>query len=97
PVLSQALVRHALSHAIDKETIFRDIQKGRGLLATGPVPPGVRGYVQRPQQYPYDVRRAKELLKQAGHENLELELWYREEPLNAEIAHALKASLKEAG
>lgn len=97
PMLADPKVRHALSHAIDRDTIFRDIQKSRGVPANGPVPPGINGYEQRPPRFGYDADAARRLLKEAGQSGLALELWYREEPLNAEIAHAVKGNLETAG
>jgi ABC-type transport system substrate-binding protein len=95
--LDDVRVRQALSHAIDRDLIFRHIQKGRGVVAGGPVPPGIEGHVSPPPAYPYDVRKARALLKVAGHAALPLELYYREEPLNGEIAQAVKAALEDAG
>ncbi len=97
PALADVGVRQALSHAVDREMIFRDIQKGRGVVAAGPVPPGIEGYRQTAPAYPYDPARARELLAGAGHPGLGLELYYREEPLNDEIAQALKTMLEAAG
>lgn len=95
--LDDVRVRAAVSHAIDREMIFRDLQKGRGVIAGGPVPPGIDGYVAPAPEYPYDPDKARELLAQAGHRELALEFVYREEPLNAEIASAVKDMLAQVG
>ncbi len=95
--LDDVRVRRALSHAIDNELIFRDIQKGRGVVAGGPVPPGIAGYAAPPPAFPYDPKKAREILKQAGQASIELDLYYREEPLNGEIAQAVKAMLEAVG
>jgi len=97
PELGDVRVRQAITRAIDKDVIFRDIQKGRGVVAAGPVPPGIAGYQQRSQPFGYDIAKAKTLLKEAGKSGLELDLYYREEPLNAEIAQAVKSMLTAAG
>jgi len=95
--LNDLRVRQAVSHAIDKTMIFRDIQKGRGVIATGPVPPGINAYVNPPEDYPYDPSRARQLLAKAGAQGTKLQLYYREEPLNAEIAQAVKDNLDAVG
>ncbi len=95
--LDDLRVRQALSHAIDRELIFRDIQKSRGVVAGGPVPPGIAGYVAPEPAYPYDPTKAAALLTEAGQTGLHLDLYYREEALNGEIAQAVKAMLEAAG
>jgi peptide/nickel transport system substrate-binding protein len=60
------LVRRALNHAIDRETIMRTIEGGLGIVADSMVPPWMPGYNGRAPKYPYNPQRAKELLQQAG-------------------------------
>jgi peptide/nickel transport system substrate-binding protein/oligopeptide transport system substrate-binding protein len=95
--LDDVRVRAAISHGINREIIFRDIQKGRGVIAGGPVPPGIDGYVAPAPEYPFDPEKARVLLAQAGQQALKLTLVYREEPLNAEIAQAVKENLAGVG
>lgn len=95
--LDDQRVRAALAHAIDRETLFRDIQKGRGVLAGGPVPPGIPGYTAPAPAHPYSPDRARALLAETGHPRLALSLVYREEPLTAEIAQAIKENLAAVG
>jgi len=69
PALSKKEVRHAFAHAIDRERIIRDIQRGyaeptESMLA--------KGHWARPDNlpsYPYDPAKAKQLLAQAGYPN----------------------------
>jgi peptide/nickel transport system substrate-binding protein len=60
------LVRRALNHAIDRETIMRTIEGGLGIVADSMLPPWMPGYSRRAPKYAYDPQQAKELLKQAG-------------------------------
>jgi peptide/nickel transport system substrate-binding protein len=60
------LVRRALNHAIDRETIMRVIQGGLGVVAESMLPPWMAGYNPRVPKYPYDPARAKALLSEAG-------------------------------
>jgi ABC-type transport system substrate-binding protein len=59
-------LRQALASAFDVERWVR-FQKGRVVPASGPLPPGIRGYVERPSQFPYDLGRAAALLAEAGY------------------------------
>jgi ABC-type transport system substrate-binding protein len=60
------LLRQALCYAFN-ETQFNDFFNGRITRPTGPLPPGVAGYVPRAQPYPLDLPRAKKLLAEAGY------------------------------
>jgi peptide/nickel transport system substrate-binding protein len=59
-------VRQAISYAIDKGEIIDGVLLGLGRVATGPFPPESWAYNPNVKSYPYDPRRAKELLSQAG-------------------------------
>jgi len=62
-------LRQALSLAFDNKTYMHIFHNDRGLLAQGPIPPGIEGYdpgFKNPYQGP-DLERAKGLLKKAGY------------------------------
>ena len=69
PALAKKEVRHAFAHAIDRERIIRDIQRGYAeptetMLA--------KSHWARPENlpsYPYDLAKAKQLLAKAGYPN----------------------------
>ena len=65
--LADRLVRQALSHAVDRETIIEEPFLGRHVFARGILPPGTQGYNPKVVGYAYDPRRARELLAQAGY------------------------------
>jgi peptide/nickel transport system substrate-binding protein len=58
-------VRNAISHAIDRTVLIRDVLKGQAQEAVSPLPPGVTGHSVLPKKK-YDPTRSRELLKQAG-------------------------------
>jgi ABC-type transport system substrate-binding protein len=59
-------LRQALAFAFN-ETQFNNFFNGRTTRPTGPLPPGVAGYVPRAQPYPLDLPRAQKLLAEAGY------------------------------
>ncbi|MCF6317583.1 MAG: ABC transporter substrate-binding protein [Marinosulfonomonas sp.] len=68
PPFDNVLVRRAMNHAVDKESIVRDILQGTAVVSTGPLSPGY-GDMHNADvpQYPYDPDKARELLAEAGH------------------------------
>jgi peptide/nickel transport system substrate-binding protein len=66
PLFSDARVRMALSYAIDRESIVRNVLNGFGVIAHGPM--GVGSPYHDPDLMPveHDVRRSVELLEEAG-------------------------------
>jgi oligopeptide transport system substrate-binding protein len=60
-------LRKALAHALDKQVILDKFYNSRGLVAHGPIPPGIDGYdPQYENRLDYDLEKAKNLLAQAG-------------------------------
>jgi oligopeptide transport system substrate-binding protein len=59
-------LRQAMSCAFDTDTYIK-FYNGRVVRPSGPIPPGVAGYVDRPPPYPYDLARARKLLAEAGY------------------------------
>ena len=61
-------VRQAMNYAVDKEAINKGLYGGATTASQG-MPSVLWGYSKDTRPYPYDVNRAKELLKEAGHAN----------------------------
>jgi peptide/nickel transport system substrate-binding protein len=59
-------VRQALAHAIDKQELVDGVLLGLGQVATGPYKPGTWPYNPDVKRYPYDPKRARALLAEAG-------------------------------
>jgi len=60
--------RRALNHAIDRETIVRQVYAGRATPAWGPVSVANRLYYNSGvRRYPYDLALAQRLLEEAGY------------------------------
>ena len=59
-------VRQALSMAINKQAIIDAVFQGAGKVAKNPIPPTIWSYNDAVQDYPYDPKKARELLVEAG-------------------------------
>ena len=66
PILSDKMVRQALSHLVNKQQIIDTIYKGIGKPASGPIVPGMWAYSEDIPSYDYSPDKAKQLLDDAG-------------------------------
>jgi len=67
PILKDKRVRQALNYAVNKDAIIRDILKGTAIVARGPMSPVYGPYYEETlKTYPYDLEKARALLKEAG-------------------------------
>jgi peptide/nickel transport system substrate-binding protein len=66
PLFTDKRVRQAISYAINKEEIISGVLLGLGKPATGPYKPGTWAYNGNVKTYPYNPKKAKELLREAG-------------------------------
>ena len=97
------LVRLALNHAIDKQSLVDNFYQGLAAPAKNPIPPTLWGYDDTVEPYPYDPAKARELLAEAGYsEGFATELWtmpvprpYMPQP--DKIAQAIQADLEKVG
>src|SRR5256712_2981645 len=70
PILKDRRVRQALNYAVNKEAIIRDILRGTAIVSRGPISPAYGPYYEEnTARYPYDLEKARALLKEAGHAN----------------------------
>ncbi len=91
-------VRKAVSLAIDRNTIIKELLLGYARPVVSPIPPGLIGHTNLGQK-PYDPDRARAILKQAGHQNLSLDFVLMKDlyPKQLEIAQAVAAMLGDVG
>ena len=66
--LADARVRQAINHAVDKQQLIDTVWWGQGAKIGSHYPVGLKEYVDTNDMYPYDVEKAKALLKEAGYE-----------------------------
>jgi peptide/nickel transport system substrate-binding protein len=67
PPLDNPLVRQALSLAIDREMIVRELWRGRAIAANGPIVKGDAHYDPTLPPLPYDPKEARERLRKANY------------------------------
>lgn len=102
PKLADAKVRQALDLAIDKDALIKAVYAGAGTRAAGLLPPSQWGVDTELKPSAFDLEQAKTLLKEAGAENLEIDLWYMpvQRPYNPNaklMAEMIQADWAKAG
>jgi dipeptide transport system substrate-binding protein len=68
-------IRQALNMAVDKQAIMDAVFQGAGIAAKNPIPPTLWGYNDDIQDYDYDPDKAREMLEEAGANNLRTNIW----------------------
>ena len=103
PPFDNKLVRQALSHAIDKQSIIDAFYGGKAEAAKNPLPPSVEGYNDAIEDYPFDLEKAKQLLTEAGYpDGFEMDLWAMPVarpymPEGMKVAEVIQASFAKIG
>lgn len=98
----QREVRQAVNMAINMQDIVEAFFGETGQLATTYMPPTVTFFDKSIEHYPYDPDGARQMLQEAGVEDLETELWYMPIPRpympdGKGIAQAMQSDLQEVG
>ncbi len=98
PPLDDVRVRRALSLAVDRESLTRNVLYGSNQPAYAITPPGTLGY-QPPRLFSFDPEQARQLLAEAGYPNGKgwpgLELIYNTSESHRKIAVALQQMWKD--
>ncbi|HEX2144342.1 MAG TPA: ABC transporter substrate-binding protein [Glycomyces sp.] len=101
--LEDHAVREALSYAIDRERIVNSVLPPGGLVATQFQPPSLEGYSEDVATYDYDADKAKDMLADAGAEDLTLTFCYPTDvsrpymPAPKDIFDMIASDLEAAG
>ncbi len=72
PPLDNPLVKQALSLAIDRELIVKELWKGRGIVPSGPIAKGDNHFDPKLAPLAYNPKEARERLKKAGYKGEEI-------------------------
>ncbi len=94
------LVRQAVNYSIDAPAIVKNIFDGIGYPINGPVGPQVLGADPKLKRYPYDPKKAKELLAQAGYPNgCDVQFYYSagRYPKDREVCQVIAAQMVKGG
>ena len=103
PPFDKKEVRQALSMAIDRDAIIKDVYLGAGEKAKTLIPPTMWSYDDKIVDYPYDPEKAKAMLAAAGVKTpLDIDLWYMpvQRPYNPNgkrIGEMMQADLAKIG
>ena len=98
PVFSDVRVRQAFAYGIDRDSIVKYLWRNLARPASGMLPPNNWAYNADVKKYPYDPNRARQLLREAGQENLSFT--YRLNSENAttvQTAAIFQQQLREIG
>jgi peptide/nickel transport system substrate-binding protein len=88
-------VRQAVNYAIDSKALER-IYAGQIKGTQQILPPGMPGYEQF-ELYPYDLDKAKEMIKEANPSDMDITVWTDTESPNNEAGEYYNEVLKELG
>lgn len=104
-------IRKAFNFAINKRKIIDVVRNGRGIPAKGVLPDGFPGFkADRPVPYPYDLKKAKDLMAEAGWKDsngdgildkngkpFKMTFWHNQSAIYAMLGAAVQADLRELG
>ena len=102
PPFDKVEVRQAIAMAIDRDAILKEVYQGAGQKAKNPIPPTMWSYDDSTVDYEYNPEKAKEMLKAAGVEKLDTDLWWMpvQRPYNPNakrMAEMMQADLAKVG
>ncbi len=95
--LDDPLVRQAITHAFDKESVLSGVYNDSGQPAVAPLAPGILGHSEDLEGLEYDMDRARELLEEAGHgDGFDINLMVNDDnPERVDMAVFLQESLAD--
>ncbi len=102
PPFDKIEVRKAIAMAIDRDAILKEVYQGAGQKAKNPIPPTMWSYDDSTVDIEYNPEKAKEMLKAAGVENLQSDLWWMpvQRPYNPNakrMAEMIQSDLAKVG
>ncbi len=99
--LKNKLVRQAVNYAVDKDAIIKALTQGMARRLEGQlVGPDGFGYTDKVKAYPYDVAKAKALLKEAGYPGgfkVKMSGTNGRYPQDKEVSQAVAQYLRQVG
>ncbi|RCW20577.1 peptide/nickel transport system substrate-binding protein [Ciceribacter lividus] len=90
-------LRQAFSLAIDREALSQVVFEGTAMAGNQPYPPTSPWFNKEIPVPTRDVAKAKELMKAAGHETLDIELQHANSPVVTQMMQVIQSMVAEAG
>ncbi len=100
PPFNDIRVRQAVNYAIDRRRILNTVFEKRGILADGPIPPGLWKTSILPlnaKGYDYDPEKARALIQDAGVAGSRARIFITPDPEVLDIVEVIQGYLKDAG
>lgn len=103
PALEKKEVRRAIAHALDRQNLVNTQLPEGSVVADQFIPDTVDGYSDKVTKYEHDPKKAKQLLADAGEENLKVKFCYPTEvtrpymPAPQAMFELLKEDLQNSG
>ncbi len=99
PPFNDIRVRQAVNYAIDRQHILNTVFEKRGVLAQGPIPPGLwkNNVLPKEKGYGYDPQKARDLIRQAGALGATVKIYISAEPEVLDIVEVIQNYLAKAG
>lgn len=100
PPTDNLLVRQAINHAVDKESLAQSLFGGHATAIPSPIVKGELGYTEDFDGYDYDPEKAKKLLAEAGYPDgvaIDLNYTIGTSVQDQKVAEALQAMLEAVG
>jgi peptide/nickel transport system substrate-binding protein len=94
------LVRQAFNYSVDPTAILKHIFEGNGYVLNGPLSSNMIGYDPAIKRYPYDPKKARDLLAKAGYPSgLEVKLYLAPDRhlKGKEVCQVIARQLSESG
>ncbi|MDD1749573.1 MAG: ABC transporter substrate-binding protein [Methanothrix sp.] len=99
PPFNDIRVRQAMNMAIDRKRILNTVFEKRGVLAAGPIPPGLwkDALGGEGEGYRYDLDKAKALIREAGAEGATIRVFITSDPEVLDIVEVIQNYLEKVG
>ena len=97
PLFGDLNVRRAIAHAIDRQSIIRELLRNQARRADSVLPPGNWAYFDGVEGYDYDPDRARTLLRESGHGDVSFTYRTSTDETGLLVATILQQQLKDVG
>lgn len=100
PPFNDIRVRHAMNMAVDRKHLLNTVFEKRGVLAAGPIPPGLWKNTVLPENrtgYSYDPDKARKLISEAGATGKTIKIFITADPEVLDIIEVVQGYLAAVG